>query len=198
MRSTSGHVAGAGLDVFENEPPTRLALTTLPQVVATPHIAASTVEAQEQVGLETAAAVRDFLRDGVIRNAVNFPASAAEEFARVRPFMVLAERMGALVSQLADGRTHAIGIRHYGPLVSRTRRACIASSVVAGRAAADAVVDRHRRQRPGRAPRTRHRDRRVAAARARATSRTCSRSSCRRARASAGSREPCSSPAARG
>ena len=67
------HVAGAGLDVFESEPPTDWRLAELPQVVATPHIAASTVEAQELVGIETALALRDYLRDGVIRNAVNFP-----------------------------------------------------------------------------------------------------------------------------
>jgi D-3-phosphoglycerate dehydrogenase / 2-oxoglutarate reductase len=127
----AGTIAGAGLDVFETEPPRDSVLTGLPQVVATPHIAASTVEAQEQVGLETAAAVRDFLLEGVIRNAVNFPAVPTEEMAKVRPFMVLAERMGALASQLADGRTHSIGIRHYGPLVS-THAGLLASSMVAG------------------------------------------------------------------
>jgi D-3-phosphoglycerate dehydrogenase len=127
----SGQIAGAGLDVFEKEPPPDGSLTTLPQVVATPHIAASTVEAQEQVGLETVAAVRDFLLEGVIRNAVNFPSVPAEELDKVRPFMVLAERMGALVSQLADGRTHSIGIRHYGPLVSANSN-LLASAAVAG------------------------------------------------------------------
>jgi D-3-phosphoglycerate dehydrogenase len=126
-----GQVAGAGLDVFETEPPLDARLTALPQVVATPHIAASTVEAQEQVGLETATAVRDFLLDGVIRNAVNFPAIPSDELGRVRPFMLLAERIGALVSQIADGRTHAVGIRHYGPLVS-AHSGLLASSVVAG------------------------------------------------------------------
>ena len=127
----AGTIAGAGLDVFETEPPKDSVLTGLPQVVATPHIAASTVEAQEQVGLETAAAVRDFLLDGVIRNAVNFPAVPTEEMAKVRPFMILAERMGALASQLADGRTHSIGIRHYGPLVS-ANAGLLASSMIAG------------------------------------------------------------------
>ena len=124
-------VAGAGLDVFENEPPADWRLAKLSQVIATPHIAASTVEAQEQVGIETAIALRDFLRDGVIRNAVNFRGVRGEEFARVRPFMVLGERMGTLISQITDGRTHAIGIRYYGPLVSEHAE-IIASAVVAG------------------------------------------------------------------
>jgi D-3-phosphoglycerate dehydrogenase len=126
-----GHVGGAGLDVFEQEPPPNGRLTTLPQVVATPHIAASTVEAQELVGTETAMNVRDFLRDGVIRNAVNFPALPAEEYALARPWMQLAGRLGSLVAQLATGRTHAVGIRYYGPLVS-ARSEMLASAVVAG------------------------------------------------------------------
>jgi D-3-phosphoglycerate dehydrogenase len=124
-------VAGAGLDVFEAEPPADWRLAKLPQVIATPHIAASTVEAQEQVGIETAVALRDFLREGVIRNAVNFRGMRAEEFARVRPFMLLAERIGLLVSQIAEGRTHAIGIRYYGSLVAEHAE-LIASSVVVG------------------------------------------------------------------
>ncbi|HEX2456890.1 MAG TPA: phosphoglycerate dehydrogenase [Vicinamibacterales bacterium] len=128
---TEGRIAGAGLDVFENEPPPDGKLTTLPQVVATPHIAASTVEAQEQVGLETVAAVRDFLLSGIIRNAVNFPSVPPEEMNRVRPFMTLADRMGAFAAQLADGRTHAVGVRLYGPVVS-AHAGLLASSVVAG------------------------------------------------------------------
>jgi D-3-phosphoglycerate dehydrogenase len=124
-------VAGAGLDVFESEPPADWRLAKVSQVIATPHIAASTVEAQEQVGIETAVALRDFLREGVIRNAVNFRGMRAEEFARVRPFMLLAERVGMLVSQIAEGRTQAIGIRYYGPLVTEHAE-LIASSVVVG------------------------------------------------------------------
>src|SRR5215210_5924171 len=124
-------VAGAALDVFQSEPPADWRLAKLPQVIATPHIAASTVEAQEQVGIETVVALRDFLKEGVIRNAVNFPSVPGEEFARVRPFMLLAERMGTLVSQLGEGRTHGIGIRYYGPLVSAHAQ-LLSSAVVAG------------------------------------------------------------------
>jgi D-3-phosphoglycerate dehydrogenase / 2-oxoglutarate reductase len=127
----SGHVAGAAVDVFETEPPSDWRLARLPQVVATPHIAASTVEAQEQVGIETAIAVRDYLRDGAIRNAVNFAAGPGDDAARVQPFVRLAERMGAFLSQSGGGRTHAIGIRYYGPLAS-AHADLLASAAVAG------------------------------------------------------------------
>jgi D-3-phosphoglycerate dehydrogenase / 2-oxoglutarate reductase len=128
---TQGQVGGAGLDVFEREPPIDWRLTQLPQVIATPHIAASTHEAQEQVGIDTATAVRDYLMDGTVRNAVNFPAISTEDMAALRPFLLLAERLGALAAQLADGRTRALGIRHYGPLVS-AHGELIVSAAVAG------------------------------------------------------------------
>jgi D-3-phosphoglycerate dehydrogenase len=71
----SGQIGGAALDVYTSEPTTDHALQQLPQVVASPHIAASTKEGQELVGIETITALRDFLKTGVIRNSVNFPAS---------------------------------------------------------------------------------------------------------------------------
>ena len=127
----SGHVAGAGLDVFDSEPPTDKRLTSLPQVVATPHIAASTIEAQEQVGSEIAINVRDYLLEGVIRNAVNFPAVPPDDVPKLRPYLLLAEKLGALIAQLVPERPESMGIRYYGPLMTAYENV-IGSAVLAG------------------------------------------------------------------
>jgi D-3-phosphoglycerate dehydrogenase / 2-oxoglutarate reductase len=127
----SGHVAGAGLDVFESEPPADKRLTSLPQVVATPHIAASTNEAQELVGSEIAINVRDYLLEGVIRNAVNFPAVPPDDVPKLRPYLLLAEKLGALVAQLVPERPESIGIRYYGPLMTAYENV-VGSAVLAG------------------------------------------------------------------
>jgi D-3-phosphoglycerate dehydrogenase len=112
----SGQVGGAGLDVFVKEPPVDWSLISHPRVVATPHIAASTTEAQEIVGVDVAEGVRDYLLQGVVRNAVNFASVPAEEFKRLTPFMDLARRLGRTLAQLSGGRTQSIGIRYYGSL----------------------------------------------------------------------------------
>ena len=128
----SGAVAGAGLDVFEQEPPSDWALAQLPQVIATPHIAASTEEAQELVGLDTAATVRDFLRDGIVRNAVNFPAVHPDELHRLQPWVRLADHLGAFASQMGVARIEAIGVRYYGALAEGRALEILAASAACG------------------------------------------------------------------
>jgi D-3-phosphoglycerate dehydrogenase len=128
----SGHVAGAGLDVFEQEPPTDWALAQLPQVIATPHIAASTEEAQELVGIETAVTVRNFLRDGIVRNAVNFPSMHPEELQRLQPWIRLVDHLGSVAAQMGVARVEAISIRYYGVLAEAQALDVLAASGVTG------------------------------------------------------------------
>jgi D-3-phosphoglycerate dehydrogenase len=99
----SGRVAGAGLDVHSQEPPKDWRLVKHPKVVATPHIGASTAEAQERVGTDIAVQVRDFLKGGVIQQAVNFFQLSLDVFDQVKPAMDLAERLGLFVSQVCRG-----------------------------------------------------------------------------------------------
>ncbi|MFY9529491.1 MAG: phosphoglycerate dehydrogenase [Candidatus Acidiferrales bacterium] len=114
----SGHLAGAGLDTFAEEPPKNSPLLGLANVVATPHVAGSTAEAQEEVGTLIAQQVRDYLADGQIRNAVNLPALPAEQYRRLRPYIELGERLGSLIAQVAGpgnvGSPRAIRIRYAG------------------------------------------------------------------------------------
>ncbi len=115
---TSGKVAAAALDVFSQEPPAAdNPLTKLPNVIVTPHIAASTFEAQEVVGVEIADQVRAFLKDGIIRNAVNFPSVTFEEYQKLGPFLRLGESLGSFISQIGEGRMEEVGIRYYGETV---------------------------------------------------------------------------------
>ena len=128
----SGIVAGAGLDVFEHEPPTDWSLAQLPQVIATPHIAASTEEAQELVGIETAKTVRNYLRDGVVRNAVNFPSIRPEEMLRLQPWLKLADHLGTLAVQMGAARVEAISVRYYGALAEGPAVDILTSSATVG------------------------------------------------------------------
>jgi D-3-phosphoglycerate dehydrogenase len=127
----AGHIGGAGLDVFQEEPTTDHRLQKLPQVIASPHIAASTREGQELVGVETATALRDYLTTGVIRNAVNFPTLAAEELQKVQPFVTVAHKLGALLGQMGASRTEGVSIRYYGGLAGASNP-LIVSAVLEG------------------------------------------------------------------
>jgi D-3-phosphoglycerate dehydrogenase len=103
------------VDTFAVEPPKNSPLIGLPNLIATPHIAGSTAEAQEEVGTLIAQQVRDYLADGLIRNAVNMPALSAEQYRRLRPYLELGERLGAMVAQAAPSRSLSrIRIRYAG------------------------------------------------------------------------------------
>jgi D-3-phosphoglycerate dehydrogenase len=111
----SGQVGGAALDVYETEPPPGdFPLRALPQVVMTPHLGASTEEAQENVGIEVAEAITDYLLSGAVRNAVNLPNLDAQTFATVRPFLNLGEKLGRLAAQLAPKRNDRIEVTYGG------------------------------------------------------------------------------------
>jgi D-3-phosphoglycerate dehydrogenase / 2-oxoglutarate reductase len=127
----SGKLAGAALDVFAEEPPKNSPLIVLSNVIATPHVAGSTTEAQEEVGTQVAAQVRDYLAEGIIRNAVNLPALSADQYRRVRPYLELAERLGSLVSQAAETRPARIRIRYAGE-VAEVGTHLLRSAVLAG------------------------------------------------------------------
>src|SRR5256714_342671 len=127
----SGHLAGAAVDVFTEEPPKNSPLVGLPTVIATPHVAGSTAEAQEEVGTQIAVQVRDYLAEGVIRNAVNLPALSADQYRRGRPYVALAERLGSLVAQAAPARPARIRIRYAGE-VAEVGTHLLRSAVLAG------------------------------------------------------------------
>jgi D-3-phosphoglycerate dehydrogenase / 2-oxoglutarate reductase len=111
----SGQVAGAALDVYETEPPpANFPLRDLAQVIMTPHLGASTEEAQENVGIEAAEAVTDYLLNGAVRNAVNLPNLDAKTYALVKPYLNLAEKIGRLVAQLAPKRNDRLVITYGG------------------------------------------------------------------------------------
>jgi D-3-phosphoglycerate dehydrogenase len=110
----NGKLAGAAVDVFAEEPPKNSPLVGLPNVIGTPHVAGSTAEAQEEVGTQVAVQVRDYLAEGIIRNAVNLPALSPDQYRRVRPYLELAQKLGSMVSQLAASRPARIRIRYAG------------------------------------------------------------------------------------
>ena len=111
----SGQVAGAALDVYETEPlPKEFPLRDLPQVIMTPHLGASTEEAQENVGIEVAEAITDYLLHGAVRNAVNLPNLDSKTYSLVKPYLNLGEKLGRLLAQLAPKRNERLVITYGG------------------------------------------------------------------------------------
>jgi D-3-phosphoglycerate dehydrogenase / 2-oxoglutarate reductase len=127
----SGHVAGAAIDVFMNEPATENPLFGHPNVVCTPHLGASTSEAQENVALQVAEQMSDYLMRGAIANAVNVPSISADEAPRLKPFVALADYLGFFAGQLAKTDIKRVSIIYEGGLIDLKIKA-LTAAVIAG------------------------------------------------------------------
>ena len=127
----SKQVAGAALDVFEVEPASNHKLFNLENVVCTPHLGASTDEAQENVALQVAEQMADYLVKGAVTNALNMPSISAEEAPRIKPFVALAEKLGSFAGQLTEETINGIVIEYAGDVGELNTRA-LTSAALAG------------------------------------------------------------------
>ena len=110
----SGHVAGAALDVFAEEPARQNPLFGIEALIATPHLGASTTEAQEKVALQVAEQMADYLLTGAVVNALNMPAVSAEDAPRLRPYMKLADQLGSFLGQVAETAVKDVAVEYEG------------------------------------------------------------------------------------
>jgi D-3-phosphoglycerate dehydrogenase / 2-oxoglutarate reductase len=127
----SGRVAGAALDVFSNEPLKNSPYFEFENVILTPHIAGSTAEAQEAVGVQIAMQVKEYLKFGVVQNAVNMPSLSHEEYEELAPYITMAERLGSFLSALTDGNVEGIHISYSGHL-SQCKTELVRNSAIVG------------------------------------------------------------------
>ncbi len=130
----SGHVAGAALDVFETEPATDSPLFGLEKFVCTPHLGAATTEAQENVALQVAEQMSDFLTSGAVANAINMPSVSAEDAPRLRPYMELCRLLGAFAGQMTQAREgvlRRVTIEYEG-LAAQLNHRPLSAAVLAG------------------------------------------------------------------
>jgi D-3-phosphoglycerate dehydrogenase len=127
----AGQVAGAAFDEFVEEPATASPLFGLPNVVCTPHLGAATSEAQENVALQVAEQMSDYLLRGAISNAVNFPSISAEEAPKLKPFIALAEKLGSFAGQLTENPIKELHITYEGAVAHLNIKA-LTSAVLAG------------------------------------------------------------------
>jgi D-3-phosphoglycerate dehydrogenase len=127
----SGHIAGAALDVFVEEPAKQNALFGTPGFVATPHLGASTTEAQVNVAIQVAEQMSEYLTRGGVTNALNVPSLSAEEAPKLKPYMALAEKLGSLVGQIEGPRLTGVAIEVEGAAASLNQKP-ITGAVLAG------------------------------------------------------------------
>jgi D-3-phosphoglycerate dehydrogenase len=138
----SGQVAAAALDVFAQEPPKDSPLLKSPNVLATPHIGASTREGQEAVGVQIARQVRDYLKFGVVQNAINLPSLTDVEYAQLRPYITLAEQLGSFLSQLFESNLEAIEVAFEGEIAEWKNDLVVSAAVGAVlRAGSDETIN---------------------------------------------------------
>ncbi len=127
----SGKVAGVGFDVFESEPATQNEMFNLPNVVVTPHLGASTTEAQENVAIQVAEQMSDYLVNGAVSNALNMPSITADEAPKLLPFVKLAEYLGSFVGQVTNSSIKQFEILYDGAVADMNTNA-LTSAALAG------------------------------------------------------------------
>jgi D-3-phosphoglycerate dehydrogenase len=126
-----GKIAGAAFDVFVTEPATENPLFNLPNVVCTPHLGAATSEAQENVALQVAEQMAEYLLRGAITNAINFPSISAEEAPKLKPFVALAEKLGSFAGQLTETGVSKVQVAYEGAVAQMNTKA-LTSAALAG------------------------------------------------------------------
>jgi D-3-phosphoglycerate dehydrogenase len=114
----SGHIAAAALDVYSEEPTHNTGLLSAPNLLATPHLGASTKEGQEAVGIQIAKQVRDYLLQGIAQNAVNLPSLSDVEYKQIKPYMLLAGKLGRFAAQLFASNLAEIDVKFEGEITA--------------------------------------------------------------------------------